>query len=73
MDSSNGENYIVSSKKKLAGVYYVNEGYCQFRPIEVQYKNKEYSIISDHTENGLSAYDHIVVDPTSLKDDDFIE
>lgn len=73
MDSSNGENYIVSSKKKLPGVYYVNEGYCQFRPIEVQYKNKEYSIISDHTENGLSAYDHIVVDPTSLKDDDFIE
>lgn len=73
MDSSSGENYIVSSKKKLPGVYYVNEGYCQFRPIEVQYQNKEYSIISDHTENGLAAYDHIVVDPTSLKDDDFIE
>lgn len=73
MDSSGGGNYIVSSKEKLPGVYYVNKGYCQFRPIEVQYQNKEYSIISDHTENGLSAYDHIVVDPTSLKDDDFIE
>ncbi len=73
MDASSGENYIVSNKKKLLGVYYVNEGYCQFRPIEVQYKNKEYTIISDHTENGLSAYDHIVVDPVSLQDDDFIE
>ncbi|MCI5730423.1 MAG: hypothetical protein MR304_02610 [Eubacterium sp.] len=73
MDASSGENYIVSNRKKLSGVYYVNEGYCQFRPIEVQYKNKEYTIISDHTENGLSAYDHIVVDPASLQDDDFIE
>ena len=73
MDASSGENYIVRNRKKLSGVYYVNEGYCQFRPIEVQYKNKEYTIISDHTENGLSAYDHIVVDPASLQDDDFIE
>lgn len=73
MNATGGDNYIVSSKENLSGVYYVNEGYCQFRPIEVQYKNKEYSIISDHTKNGLSAYDHIVVDPTSLKDDDFIE
>lgn len=54
-------------------MYYVNQGYCQFRPIEVLYKNKEYSIVSDHTVNGLSAYDHIVVDPTYLNDDDFIE
>lgn len=73
MDSSSGENYIVNQKQKLAGVYYVNKGYCQFRPIEVQYKNKEYTIVSAQTTNGLSAYDHIVVDPTSLKDDDFIE
>lgn len=73
LNADSGENYIVSSQEKLSGVYYVNEGYCQFRPIEVQYKNKEYSIISDHTKNGLSTYDHIVVDPSSLEDDDFIE
>lgn len=73
MNSSSGENYIVSNQGKLSGVYYVNEGYCQFRPVEVQYQNKEYSIISDQTKNGLSAFDHIVVDPASLHDDDFIE
>lgn len=73
MNSSSGENYIVSNQGKLSGVYYVNEGYCQFRPVEVQYQNKEYSIISDQTKNGLSAFDHIVVDPASLQDDDFIE
>lgn len=73
MDSSSGDSYIVSETKKLQGVYYVNEGYCQFRPIEIQYKNKEYSIVSANTSNGLSVYDHIVVDPSSLSDDDFIE
>ena len=67
------EQYRVHETGELSGVYYVNQGYCQFRPIEVLYKNKEYSIVSDHTVNGLSAYDHIVVDPTYLNDDDFIE
>lgn len=67
------EQYRVHETGELSGVYYVNQGYCQFRPIEVLYKNKEYSIVSDHTANGLSAYDHIVVDPTYLNDDDFIE
>jgi hypothetical protein len=73
LNSSEGENYVVGSKEKLSGVYYVNEGYCEFRPIEVQYKNKEYTIVSDQTQNGLSVYDHIVVDPSNLTDDDFIE
>lgn len=73
MDSSSGENYVVGDKKKLSGVYYVNEGYCRFRPIEEQYKNKEYTIVKEQTPYGLSAYDHIVVDPASLDDDDFIE
>ena len=73
MDSSAGEDYIVSEKKKLSGVYYVNEGYCRFRPVEIQYKNKEYTIVKEQTPYGLAAYDHIVVDPSSLKDDDFIE
>ena len=67
------EQYRVHETGELSGVYYVNQGYCQFRPIEGVYKIKEYSIVSDHTVNGLSAYDHIVVDPTYLNDDDFIE
>ena len=73
VDSSTGENYIVSQKQKLSGVYYVNEGYCKFKPIEILYENKEYTIVSPDTVNGLSAFDHIVVDPSSLSDDDFIE
>ena len=37
-----------------------------------KYQNKEYTIVSDSTYGGLTAYDHIVVDPQNLEDDDFI-
>ena len=72
-DYENGGNYTVSSKASIEGVYCVNEGFCEFRPIEIIYQNKEYSIVSDTTIGGLAAYDHIVVDPSSLNDNDFIE
>lgn len=73
MNSENGKVVTVSEKEKIQGVYCVNKGYCEFRPIEVVYQNKEYTIVSDATKGGLSAYDHIVVDPSHLNDDDFIE
>lgn len=68
-----GETYILSAKQALQGVYCVNEGYCEFRPVEIIYQNKEYTIISDSTTGGLATYDHIVVDPANLESDDFIE
>lgn len=72
MNHKSGEDYIVSSKEPLQGVYCVNEGYCEFRPIDILYQNKEYTIVSDMTSGGLSAFDHIVVEPSALNDDDFI-
>lgn len=68
-----GDTCIVSEKQALQGVYCVNEGYCEFRPVETIYHNKEYTIISDSTNGGLATYDHIVVDPANLESDDFIE
>lgn len=55
------EDYILSKTKKLTGVYNVNQGYAVFKRIEILNKNDEYCIVSDHTESGLSAYDHIVL------------
>ena len=40
--------------------------------IDILYQNKEYTIVSDMTSGGLSAFDHIVVEPSALSDDDFI-
>ena len=73
LNMETGDDYIVSSKEKLYGVYCVNAGYCEFRPIDIQYQNKEYTIVADSTYGGLAAYDHIVVDPKNLQDDDFID
>ncbi len=56
------DQFILSKTKKLSGVYNVNLGYAIFRRIEVLSQGEEYSIISDHTSSGLSAYDHIVLD-----------
>ena len=71
--SNSSESCIVSDPQPLEGVYCVNEGYCQFRYIEKNYQNNEYTIVAENSSGGLSAYDHIVVDPSSLGDDDFIQ
>ncbi len=71
--SGDGGLYTLQNKVMREGVYCVNEGFCRFKPVDVLYHNKEYTIISDTTRDGLSSFDHIVVDPSELKDDDFID
>lgn len=69
---SSDERFSVSEIKAIKGVYNVNEGYCQFKHIEVIYENKEYCIVKKDTEYGLSVYDHIVVNPGLIDEDDII-
>ncbi len=57
---------------KVEGVYNVNEGYCVFHRVEKEYMNPEYCIVKRDTPYGLSVYDHIVVNPEKLKDEDLI-
>lgn len=56
------EEYTISKKKSLKGVYNVNKGYAVFRRIEILYKNEEYCIVKKGTQYGLSVYDHIALD-----------
>lgn len=69
---SSEERFTVSEIKPIKGVYNVNEGYCQFKHIEIVYENKEYCIVKKDTEYGLSVYDHIVVNPETIDEDDII-
>ena len=69
-DSS--ETYTVSSKASLTGVYNMNNGFADFTKINVLYSNKEYSIVESGTNYGLRVYDHIVLDGSSVRDDDFV-
>lgn len=71
-DSS--EKYKIEKKAALVGVYNMNKGYADFTRVEILYQNREYAIVksSDDMKNGLSVYDHIVLDGTCVNDDDFV-
>ena len=64
--------YPVSLKGELIGVYYINKGYADFRQISILAQNDEYAIVKPNTTYGLTEYDYIALDASSLFDDDFI-
>lgn len=67
------ERYQITEIGTLEGVYNVNNGYAVFRRIERVYNNAEYCIIKKETSYGVSAYDHIVVDATTISENDIIK
>lgn len=66
------EKYTISKKATLIGVYNINKGYADFKQITILNQNEEYAIVKSNTEYGLSVYDHIVLDGTSVNENDFI-
>lgn len=70
--SAGGNTYILSDTVELEGVYNCNKGYCEFRQVEKIYENSEYYIVSKDTKNGLSAYDHIILNPDMIGEDEII-
>ena len=66
------EKYAISKRGSLTGVYNINKGYADFKQINVLYSNDEYSIVKSNTQYGLSVYDYIVLDATTVEDDEFI-
>lgn len=71
-NQENQERYQMGAKGKLKGVYNVNYGYCIFKWIEVLYKNEEYCIVKTGNDNSLAPFDHIIVDATTVTEDDLI-
>ena len=72
-DPSSEQLVTLETQESVEGVYCVNTGYCQFRKIEKVYENNEYTIVSPDTTGGISNYDHIVVNPKLLNENDFIQ
>ena len=64
--------YTVSKKGSLIGVYYMNKGYADFRQIQILYQNEEYSIVRSNTVYGLNVYDYVVLDASTVSDEQFI-
>ena len=64
--------YPVASKGELIGVYNMNLGYADFRQINELYSNEEYAIVEPNTSYGLKEYDFIVLDSSTVEENDFI-
>lgn len=65
--------YIVGSETdSLKGVYNINKGYAVFKQINILYQNQEYAIVETKTSYGISLYDHIALDATSIKEHELI-
>lgn len=64
--------YTVSMRGSLIGVFNMNKGYADFRQIEILYQNEEYSIVKSNTKYGLNVYDLIVLDSSSVSEDQFV-
>ncbi len=63
------EKFTVNTKDNLVGVYNINKGYADFRQISILYQNEEYAIVKSNTNYGLSVYDYIVLDASTVKGD----
>ena len=66
------QKYTVSKTGSLTGVYNINKGYADFKQVTVLYANDEYSIVRSNTVYGLNVYDHIVLDASTVNDNQFI-
>ncbi|MCD8046714.1 MAG: hypothetical protein LUE90_08825 [Clostridiales bacterium] len=65
------EQYVISETEERSGVYNVNKGYAVFKQISVLASNEEYTIIATGTSYGLSLYDRIALDGTSISEGEF--
>lgn len=66
------EKQVISRKGTLVGVYNINKGYADFKQIDVLYENEEYAIVKSNTQYGLSVYDYIALDASSVEDNEII-
>lgn len=70
---NSNEKYRVDTKTdSLKGVYNVNKGYAVFKQIQIKNFNHEYSIIETGTPYGITLYDRIVLDSSSIKENELI-
>jgi hypothetical protein len=72
VNNETGTQYQIGTTAALLGVYNINKGYAVFRLIEVLYEYGDYCIISEHTDYGVSLYDHIILDGNSVYENQII-
>ena len=66
------EGYTVGPKQTLKGVYNVNKGYAVFEVVEILDENDSYCIVKSGSVYGLAVYDHIVLNASTVDEDDLL-
>lgn len=69
-DSS--ETYQLGKTKNLQGVYNINKGYALFKQIHILCESEEYYIVEEGSDYGLSNYDHIALDGSTVTENDVV-
>jgi len=72
INTTTNERFTIGEMRSLKGVYCVNNGFCQFKCIEIIYENEEYYIIKKDTAYGVDIYDNIVINPDLINENDII-
>lgn len=66
------DRFTVGEKKSLKGVYCTNQGYADFRPVQVIVNKDGYSIVKPDTLEGIRLYDFVVLDSKTIKENQMI-
>lgn len=66
------QTYQIGPTGQIEGVYNINKGYAVFRQIERMEENNEYIIVKLATPYGISVYDHIVLDASTVYEGELI-
>lgn len=62
------ERYQIGKRASLEGVYNINKGYTVFKQIDILASNNEYYTVRKNMDYGLSVYDHIVLDASTVEE-----
>ncbi len=66
------KRFMLSETEVLQGVYNINKGYAIFREITIIDQNEEYCIVEEGSSFGLAQYDHIVLEASTVNDEDIV-
>ncbi len=66
--SDNSGRYQLGANASLLGVYNINKGYAVFKQIEILAENDEYYTVRKGMSYGLSVYDHIALDASTVEE-----
>ena len=71
-EASDGKTINLSRTAWLNGVYCCNDGYCNFKRVDIKYSNSEYAIVTEDELYGLQIYDHIILNPDLINENEII-